>query len=116
MKVYIPQKQTSLCCFLVFFSCPATREILQIPAEKESLPLDAVCAIKSCLKNLGNQLKKPLFLRRHGKRKIKLFLPSFHNSGSLSCLTHVFSCIICDRGEELAMACQEAKDARDRKD
>ena len=44
MKVYIPQKQTSLCCFLVFFSCPATREILQIPVEKESLPLDAVWA------------------------------------------------------------------------
>ena len=30
--------------FSRFFSCPATREILQIPAEKESLPLDAVCA------------------------------------------------------------------------
>ena len=45
MKVYIPQKQTSLCCFLVFFSCPATREILQIPVEKESLPLDAVLLI-----------------------------------------------------------------------
>ena len=44
MKVYIPQKQTSLCCFLVFFRARLREKFKQIPVEKESLPLDAVCA------------------------------------------------------------------------